>query len=67
MAAGAFERIFHRELTDAEARGRSEGFGEGRNKGFGEGLGKARQIIMERLIATGMDPGQAAAITAVSG
>ena len=41
---GAFERIFHKELAEAEARGRAETRAE------------ARQLINQFLAAVGMSP-----------
>ena len=45
---GAFERIFHKELAEAEARGRA--------KERAEGLAEALQLINQFLVAVGMSP-----------
>ena len=45
---GAFERIFHRELAMAEARGRA--------KERAEGLAEALQRVKKCLVNAGMSP-----------
>ena len=58
----AFERVFHNELTAARNDGRQDGIV------IGEAQGRAqeRKLIMERLIAGGISPQQAAAFTGLT-
>ncbi|MBR1418082.1 MAG: hypothetical protein IJ576_03850 [Synergistaceae bacterium] len=49
---GAFERIFHKELAEAEARGRAKERAEIR----AEGRAEMRQLIKECLVNAGMSP-----------
>ena len=62
VMVGAFERVFHEELTAA----RDNGISIGRNEGISIGRNQERKIIMDRLIATGMSPSQAARLTGLN-
>ena len=46
--------------------GRNEGISIGRNEGISIGRNQERKIIMDRLIATGMSPSQAASLTGMN-
>jgi len=58
IMVGAFERVFHKELTAAQDAGRQDGINIGRNQ--------ERELIMKRLIAGGISRQQAAAFTGLS-
>lgn len=64
---GALERLMQEELADREAigeeRGIERGRKEGRREGRKEGRIEALKVVMDRLIAGGMDPGEAARYT----
>ena len=62
VMVGAFERVFHEELTAA----RDNGITIGRNEGISIGEERARRSIMDRLIAGGISPQQAAAFTGMN-
>ena len=53
-------------LEAREKRGEARGISIGRNEGISIGRNQERKIIMDRLIATGMSPSQAASLTGMN-
>ena len=53
---GAFERVFHKELAEAEARGRAKERAEALAEGHAEGRAEERQLIKECFVRAGMSP-----------
>ena len=63
----AENRGIERGRSEGFNAGRSEGFNAGRSEGFNAGRSEERKVIMNRLIAGGMAPQEAARYTGVSG
>ena len=59
-------KILEYEAKTILREGMAQGRREGRREGIAIGRDQERQIIMNRLIASDMQPGQAAAITGLS-